>query len=276
MDRLTHRQIEEQIPDYLTSRLDPGSARRISEHLETCESCADFAAGVEPVLTGMRDGGATLLENHPDSSTLTAYGTGETEDTDGSIGRHLQTCLSCQLEVEVWKEQGQAPGFGLPASTAPATVRSFSPYRLAVAAMVAGLLFGVGLSNLSGPGSAPEWSGAVGLTVLERPLRGEAAPGRVTIAPGQPYVPLAAAPVVPAQATDVELYRFEIVDSGGESVWSHELQAGAIREALGDAGVVTFLVPSRILEPGRNVLRFGAAKPGSPDLLAMPFEVSRP
>ena len=276
MDRLTHRQIEAQIPDYLMSRLDAETARQVSEHLVTCTECADFAATVEPVLVGMRDGDATLLEDHPDSSVLTAYGVGEADDSDDSIDRHLQTCLSCRLEVEVWRKQGHAPGFGLSASKGPATVRRFSPYRLAAAAAVAGLLFGVGLSNLSGPGSAPEWSGAVGLTVLERPLRGEAAPAEVRLAPGQPYVPLAAAPVVPADAADADLFRFEIANSGGEPVWSHVLEAGTIREALAGAGVVTFLVPSTILEPGRNVLYFGSAEPGALRLLELPFEVSTP
>ena len=48
MDRLTHSQIEEQIPDYLMSRLDDETARQVSAHLVTCTGCADFAATVEP------------------------------------------------------------------------------------------------------------------------------------------------------------------------------------------------------------------------------------
>ena len=62
MDRPTHRQLQEQLPDYLLSRLDETSAQRISAHLATCEECAEFVAAVEPFAAGMRDGDATLLE----------------------------------------------------------------------------------------------------------------------------------------------------------------------------------------------------------------------
>jgi hypothetical protein len=278
MDRPTHRQLQEQLPDYLLSRLDETSAQQISTHLATCEECAEFVSAVEPFAAGMRDGDASLLEEHPESGKLTAYGVGEIEDADGSIERHLQTCLSCRLEVDVWKEQGQAPGFGLPARNAPATIRRFKPYRLAAAAAVAGLLLGAGLSNLFIPGSAPgsDWTGAVGLTVLERPLRSEAAPTTVRLEAGQPYVPLAVAPQLPAGAESTDLFRFEIEGAGGILVWSQELDANRIRETLGATGVVTFLVPSTTLDDERYRLRFRRVEQGSEPLLELPFEVQRP
>jgi len=278
MDRPTHRQLQEQIPDYLLSRLDETSAKRISAHLATCEECAEFVTDVEPIAAGMRDGKASLLEDHPDPDKLTAYGVGEIEDADGSIERHLQTCLSCRLEVDVWREQGQAPGFGLSARNTPATVRRFKPYRLAAAAAVAGLLLGAGLSNLFLPGSGPgnDWTGSVGLTVLERPLRSVAAPATVHLEANQPYLPLAVAPTVPASAEPTDRFRFEIAGEDGNAVWSHELDADAIREALDAAGVVTFLVPSGTLEGERYVLRFRPVGSDSTPLLEVSFDVRRP
>ena len=278
MDRPTHRQLQEQLPDYLLSRLDETSAQQISTHLATCEECAEFVSAVEPFAAGMRDGDASLLEEHPESGKLTAYGVGEIEDADGSIEHHLHTCLSCRLEVNVWREQGQAPGFGLPARNTPATVRRFKPYRFAAAAAVAGLLLGAGLSNLFLPGSAPgsDWTGAVGLTVLERPLRSEAASTKVQLESDQPYLPLAVAPKLPADVEPSDLFRFEIESEDGNSVWSHDLDANRIREMLTATGVVTFLVPSATFDEERYRLRFRRVGQDSAPLLEVPFEVQRP
>jgi len=275
MNPAEHTRLRESIADFVSGRLETGPEREVALHVAECSDCAELVAVARTLRRGAAEGGRDLQQDHLDVETLTTYALGE-RGSDAGIERHLATCSSCSVEVEVWREQKSAPGFGLESSSRPVGRSAFRPYQIALAAALAGLLLGAGLTGLLQDGSDSAWSGAISMTVLERPLRGDEPAVQVRIAPGQPYVLVGAAASVPQQIADDERVRFELLRADDTVAWSHELAVLELRGPLEETGVMPFLVPASVLEPGTYRARLVLRRPGADTMFDAPFEVSAP
>lgn len=282
-----HDAIRDEIPEFLAGRLAPADARRVEAHLEACTGCRDLVASLREVVLGFESGGLELLTPHPAPESLRQLASGDA--ADAAVMRHVETCASCSLEVEMLAAgEPQARVLPFRAKSRPVSVAGRSRRVFGIpASLAAGLMVGLGLGVLYRPISGPQprpaassgqtvpaWSGPVTLLMLERPLRGDATLAAVTVSAGQPYVPLAMAPVVPESAGDDTRFRFEIRDARGDLSWSAELRAADIRTQIRAAAVVTFLVPSGSLPAGRHLMAVRPANPvEAPPILEIPFEV---
>jgi len=148
-------------------------------------------------------------------------------------------------------------------------------------AAAAGLAAGIGLQVLllntpPLPGVLSPAAGAVAGPQLFLPsiLRGE--PGRIayTLEPGQQTVVTAWPAVIPEEAAPDARFRFEILGPDGATSWSGELAASEIQRHLKTTELITLLVPSTTLVPGRHEARMTAADtPGSEPLYRATVDV---
>lgn len=283
-----HEELQNDIPEYLASRLEREARQRLERHLRECEACAERVRTGRGLVSAMRAGGEEIFSPHPSEVALRAYALGERTAERAAIARHLATCATCELEVSAWKFREEASRRGLAAAAPRAAEPRASRHRIHPLSLAAGLLVGVGVAVLARLGLPPElpapptaapaaeWSGAAPLFVLESPLRGAEGPATYPIEGDAPYVLLAVQPALPEGAPDASVYRFAILDAGSHAAWSADLTASRIRRLLETSQVVTLPVPSRDLAAGRYALRVTAAsEPGAPPLLEIPFEISR-
>ncbi|MDX1387708.1 MAG: zf-HC2 domain-containing protein [Acidobacteriota bacterium] len=262
-----HGQLQQEIPAYIAGRLEGDARRRVEDHLGSCPECSDLVREWKTIVAGLKEGGEQLFEPHPDSLVLMRFVKGDEGDADGRIARHVETCATCELEVDVWRDQRMNLARFRPSST-----RS-TLYRVASAAVAAGLVLGLGLGVLLRDTGTADWSGPVDLLTLDGSARGEDAIPVVSPDPSQPYVPLVLLPSVPTDAGADEGFRFVIVDVDGAEVWRDALTATGIRDRLEGSGVVTFLVPSTMLPPGTYTLIFESAEDGAERLFETRFRV---
>jgi hypothetical protein len=111
------------------------------------------------------------------------------------------------------------------------------------------------LDQLNSAHNPDEWSGAVSFAFLTGPDRdGETPKVMVVIQKGQPSVPLAATPVLPAGAKADDRFELQIRDGAGKKEWSLEMSSSEISSAMAAAKFVSFLVPARSLSEGRHSL----------------------
>jgi hypothetical protein len=262
-----HRQIQEEIPAYIAGRLDADAARHVEQHLESCSDCSEIVRDWQTIVTGLKEGGEQLFEPHPDSLSLMRFVRGEEPDPERTIARHVETCTTCQLETEVWRDQ-------------EATVTPFRPratrsvvYRVASFAVAAGLVLGLGLGLLLRDDGSSDWTGAVNLLTLDGSARGGDDIPVFSPEPAQPYVPLVLLPTLPADAAEGDRFRFSITDETGGGLWSREMTAAEIRGFIDTSGIVTFLVPSDKLPAGIYNLAFARADAGAEILFETHFRV---
>jgi anti-sigma factor RsiW len=220
------------LADFVCSRLAPEQRRLVEQHRQTCPECGEIVADLEIMKKQIQGSGEAMFEPHPEPLALHLYVLEEGGGEAGPIGRHLETCASCQLEVETWKRIGRKKA---PAPAATARGRMPVPWLALAAGLggVVGLLIGWRL--LSAPA----------------PVRPETAPPRAAL-PGTPTPPVLSAPVIhllppllrsgkvplqhwsldadepylavtvplslPAEAAGTDRFRFELRPAGGEPV----------------------------------------------------------
>lgn len=156
---MDHRTIQLELPGYLRGDVDASTRASVEHHLESCSECAAFVRTLGPIAAAMTSAGTALLDEHPSASRLRGHAVGETEDPDGEVERHLETCGTCSAEVDVWRREGADHPFGVGTSTPTAVparddradrearLIRFRRYRWAGGSLAAGLILGVGLSG---------------------------------------------------------------------------------------------------------------------------------
>lgn len=211
-----------------------------------------------------------MLGPHPPVAQVRQLALSRGASADPDIRRHIELCVSCALEVEGWRRMGRgARG-------------AFRPsWWMVGLAAAAGLAAGIGLQVLllNRPASPPLLpSAAADLAgpqlFLPSVLRGE--PGRIayTLEPGQQAVVVAWPAAIPEEAGPDARFRFEIIDPNGATSWSREMAAPEIRRHLETTELVTVLVPSTALVPGRHEARMSPAdQPGAAPLYRATIDV---
>lgn len=221
-----------------------------------------------------------MFEPHPTPAALHRYVVEGDGKEAASIRRHLETCATCQLEVEAWKRIDR------PKQPASAVGGRPSLPWMSLAAGVGALLgLLVGWRVLStAPPVRPEVPAPPAASPAGGPARVLVAPvmhilpalmrsGDVPVQPwsldpGAPYLSVGVPISIPADIPESERYSFELQKPPGETVWRTEMGASTIREHVESAGVVSLaIVPERPLDAGRylfRVARVGA--PGAPPL----------
>ncbi|HEU5180120.1 MAG TPA: hypothetical protein VFW45_04975 [Candidatus Polarisedimenticolia bacterium] len=212
----------------------------------------------------IRSGGEAMFEPHPEPVILHRYALGEGGVEAPGIGRHLETCATCQLEVETWRRIGRKK------LAEPARSRPSLPW-MSLAAGV-GALFGllVGWRLLSAPlrtevpvppAAPPVVSESA--RILVAPLihnlpglmrSGEVAVQHWSIDREEPYLNITVPLTIPEDASGSEPLRFEILGPKGEDVWHFEMPVSRVREHVESAGVVSLAVSPQI-EPGKYQFR---------------------
>ena len=256
--------IREMIPAYVAGRLDTESKRQVDDYLARRPETKELTARWNTIARGLREGGENLLTEHPETSVLTRFISGE----EPEIARHVETCASCSLEVATLRGRTKSR---VRVTRAPRTM----VYRFTSLAAAAGIVLGIGVGVLyetQGPGRGAS-TGAVDLLTLDPALRGSETIISFEADASQPFIPVVVAPVLPEEASSEERFGFSILREG-DVIWSADLSAGKIREHLDTSGVVTFLVPTTDLTAGRYSLEIRSwTAPDSPPLLEVPFEI---
>ena len=234
MDTTQHERFQQEIAAFLAGRLTDEETTEIRNHVRSCEECAGVVEAWAPAAVGFRQAGDELLSPHPESRELLKYGRGETTAGE-ALGRHLETCSTCLLEVE-----GARVG---------SIVREIRPSRKLTRyvsmALAAGLVLGLGLATLlPGPGEQrAQGSGATHLYTLEAVVRSSNAPTVLTVDQGSTVLPLVLIPAIPDGASPEAVFMIDIRDEQGEAVWSNSYTAAELNRYLELSGVLTLLVP---------------------------------
>jgi len=255
-DHDDHMDLQTELPAYAAGRLEDTTRERVEAHLALCDECQDLARAFKGLEAAIREGGASLFGPHPPEADLWRYAWERAGVPDPGLRNHLDTCVSCSLEVEGWKRMARRP---------PVSARTF--WGMPAFAAAAGLVAGLGLAFLLmraplqlPPAPPPAGDAAIGPQLTLPPvLRG--GPGRVTYAmnPDQQTVVVAWPAAIPHDARPDERCRFDIGPPGAAASWSQELPAAEIRRHLEAAEVVTFLLPAAALSSGPHEARmFGA------------------
>jgi hypothetical protein len=242
----------------------------------------------------IRDGGEAMFEPHPEPAALRDFARGK-EGPESRIGRHIRQCATCRLEVETWKGRpAMAPtaarvGLGsgswwmrLGLATAAAAILGVVAgwrFHASVSSSIAppassGAPVASGGGTTSGSGAAPGPGGLSGsgvaaavqapvLHLLPGLLRdGEPPRQRWILDRGESSIDVAVPIVVPASATDLDRFRFELRGRGTEILWSQEMTAARIRQHLEAAEVVNLMVvPPQALTPGDYEFRVVRSAP---------------
>jgi hypothetical protein len=247
-----HEIVQHDLPAYAASRLEGPALGRLEAHLQFCPECREQAGRFKDLARAMQSDGEELFE-HPSEEALRNHVAGHAADHD-RITRHLDTCATCALEAGMWRQRPQSrvlpqarlrgPWYGWPIA----------------AALVAGCFLGAGLSQwMSVPGRrpaqpSPSASGAEAIAgpqlVLPRILRGGNPEVVYALVPGQTFVVIACLATIAPDDAPESAHRYEIHKPTGESVWTKEMTAAAIRRHLESTDVVTLLVPGSVLPPG--------------------------
>jgi hypothetical protein len=172
----------------------------------------------------------------------------------GAIVRHLESCVSCGLEVEALRLAAVVP-------------KKSSIGRMA-GPLAAGVLVGVGLATFarmvlpprpeSGPGVQAPVATAGPMLVLPRLVRGSGEKVTYAVDRESGYVVVACPATLPEDAFPEQGFVYVMKEPDGRTVWSQTMSARSIREHLeGAAGSVILLVPASGLYPGRYEFTLG-------------------
>lgn len=254
------------LADYVGARLGPDQSRRVEQHRQTCPDCGEILEDLESMKEQIRSGGEAMFEPHPVPVILHRYALGEGGVEAPGIGRHLETCATCQLEVETWRRIGHKK------LSKPARSRPSLPW-MSLAAGV-GALFGllVGWRLLSTPAlrtevpvlpsasPAPPETARILAAPIIHALPGLMRSGEVSVQHWsidreEPYLNIAVPINIPEDASGSEPFRFEILGPKGEDVWHFEMPVSRVREHM-VSGVVSLAVsPTQQIEPGKYQFR---------------------
>lgn len=285
---MKHEEAVLRLTDFLQENLSGRIQDEMSAHLANCRECQELAETCLGLASMPREGSARACHPTPDEIALdTVWPAALSGPARARIALHLRDCVSCREEVETARAaHGEIGQLERPPAAGPAKEPALKPeVRLArrhadrrvtwmtlVAVSSLLLLAGYSLARLVASRELREsraaiermttdmrearaWSGPVTLTVLTGDDRSDGPGKTVRVAPGQPYVPLAALPPLPGEEQTEKRYRFEIVSATEETVWSLEMAGDAVRDQAAASGVVSFLVPSASLPPGRYAFR---------------------
>jgi hypothetical protein len=258
------------LADFVCSRLAPEQRRQVEQHRQTCSDCGEIVADLEMMKKQIQASGEAMFEPHPEPAALHRFVLeGDGKDAE-QIRRHLESCASCQLEVETWKRIGRKTA---PAAATPARGKTSAPWLSLAAGLggLIGLLIGWRLWSASVPvrpettppraalpaPNPPQVLTAPVIHVLPGLLRsGEVPPQHWSIDADEPYLAVTVPLSLPAEAAGVDLFRFELRPVGREPVWKMEMPAARIREHLESAEAVNLsIAPEGKLAPGRYELR---------------------
>jgi hypothetical protein len=211
------------------------------------------------------------------------------------IAAHLRACPACTEDADATRRAERALGPGPRRGPAQLVRDLGAVLRPALAALLVLTILGYpayqGLVKL--PGAREEvqslrqanqslrqvqhtGEGPVLLHVLEEPLRAQSAPRVVAIGPER-HVLLAVLPTVDEATPGDVVFVFQILDEGGQAVWSTDIDARQLRQHLQASGVATVRVPTRVLAPGRYRVRLASQPPGQWVLLqGLPLEIVGP
>src|SRR5262245_23576816 len=235
-----HEALREDLPEYANGRLAPERAAAVERHLAGCAACRELLDDMKSLVESLRGGGDSLFEPHPEPEALQRFASGVAGEDESRIETHAAQCITCRLEIDVWRRR--APARRLSVATRPSEGGGRRAWpRLALAAavgLIAGLMLAVPsrlwhpvvpqgppASEPPGPSTpAPDPSVAIGPTVLHvlpGTLRdGQPARTRWVLDPDQPYIGIAFPVLVPADADDEEVYLLEIRPAGAAARWS--------------------------------------------------------
>jgi anti-sigma factor RsiW len=302
---MTHEDVVERLDGFHRGTLDEQTRLEIQTHLTGCAECRALSRTYRILRTSLSSGTDVAGEDHPASEQIVAYA----EDRHRldpqrarSIADHLAGCASCAEEVERTRRvaesirrrpEPETPG----AIPTRAESRSWSTWgALAAAAILVAVAYPAYLglfrlpsvrqqvSNLRMETTRLEtdlerlrgWGGAVSLNVLPRSLRDGADLAAVPVEPDQPYAAIVLELLMPRQVADEEVLRFEIVGPRGEVIWNLERSASRVRADIARWAVVTLIVPSERMNPGRHTLEVVRVdRPAEEPLLHVAFAVQR-
>ena len=294
---MTHEDVVERLHDLCHGRLDDRIATEVQAHLTACEECRALSGIYRILHVSLSSGDGMEREDHPTSEQIVAFAENR-EQLDAqltkSISDHLARCDACADQTKRTRRVFESirkrpePVLRGVAEQAPWS-RSVSRWgALAAAALVAMLAYPAFLGLVRLPSARvsaqaaeadlerlQDWSGPLALNVLPRSLREGAVP-TVTVGPDQPFAAIALELLVPRGVLDTEILRISIHGSDGDAVWSLELTASRLRSDIAEWGVVTLLVSSERLQPGRHLLDVVRVDhPDEDPLLRVAFDVDR-
>jgi putative zinc finger protein len=255
-----HENYQSLIPAYIARRLEGEELRRLEAHLGGCEGCREMVSSLRELVAGLHGGGEAIFEPHPEVSELRSFALGEATASREAVVRHLEVCASCELEARAWRARPQI----LPAARGGSA--SLRPGLLPAAALsaAAGVIVGGALalvlrtSPAGSPGGAarPAEMGEQGEEVAQivlpaSPLRGDGTARVYHLPASQKHFVVDFQPLLPEGPVSEGTFVFEAKRDGGETVWSREVSAARVREALQGPGLISFLLPTERFAPGR-------------------------
>lgn len=296
---IDHERAVESLPELFAGRLGANARVELEEHLAECEECRDIAAAMRMI-------GAALCENdddleHPTADEIVALALGKrglTASVRQRVEKHVETCSQCAAEIRRVRsvESSVPPMHALPRADGldprpkrrSRTRLAFAAAALLIAALAYPAFLGVvRLPAIEERARRLEERGAdlarrmqnghvVQLQILRSPLR-EGSPTRsVRVNPREPYALLAIDAAVPESASPDARVRLQLLESEDDAVITAGISISEARSQLRSSGVLTWLLPSRDLRPGRYRLRASLLDGGdSTVLLDLEFDATR-
>jgi anti-sigma factor RsiW len=269
------------LPGYVAGRLDPAEREEVERHLAGCGECRDLEETIREMASAIREGGEAIFEPHPPEGVLRRIGQGEVVPDREGIERHLKLCAACELEVDAWRaDTGGAPlhhDAGRRGPTRRWGMRSSMSFGLA-----AGLAVGVGLAILfrsaiipAGgtrppriPAAAPPAeASAVLLHLLPAAQRGESKAVRWEIGRPEKWIAVGVPLALPNRFDETTPIRFELASREGAEGASVFLGAGEVRRHLAASELVTLMLKTDHLTPGRYDFTVRVESPGGEEIL---------
>lgn len=272
-----HEEYREELADYAASRLDASRAADVERHLGDCDECRSSASFMKELGVAINDAGEALFEPHPDVADLRRYSMGEATHDADRIARHLEVCPSCDLETSAWPtmramENGRAGDSVIPG---PWLRRVIGPWLAAAAGLVLGVALTIQMMpQRSGAVEGESLGGPAQHLMIPGVVRGSAPDLKFTLSADARPVVLDLQPVIPGQAMDDDEFRLTI-RSLGAPTWSATATAAEMRRAIDGTGVVTFVVPERVLSTGGHEVVLAPAGAGSAPIFRAEIEIQR-
>jgi hypothetical protein len=279
-----HDRIVLRLADYAARRLDPPGRTEVGAHLQACADCAGMAEAYDVLAAASAAGGA-----HLSSEVIAAFAVATPEAAPGEEqARHLASCASCSTELRLAKQAnlaavGPAASFGgrwlLPVAAAIAIavlgltamrawqrsaslagrLASLEKDNAALQTQVADLSRTVAENRAAGEAAAGA-DGAISYLYLHETVRGAAAPGRLTLRPGQDAVYVALALELPATARrQGEDGRVTLRGEDGGETWTAAVPGPEIDAVLARGDALLLRIPVASVRPGRQEIRMTTA-----------------